>query len=298
VFLQHLSCIISERELTFNCGAMTNQDPIDKKSLSEHHFNVKIDSSGGKNEGYQNVNLVNCVSFNWLPGGKTCCWIPASNNSCGKVGFEFKAEIVYPTPIGIFSAGVVVDPTEYFNKDNTLTVRLDCEDQFYDFHSRDFSLDFESGYYEKINITKRRNDIFLELRRIGVTSADCPTPLYDSSAISNIHMSTDSSGGNRATIFSPYETIYLFFDVDQVEKGAEIGIMLLQQVTDPYDPAPRIPLDVFIPDGEDAQTFTYNGTPRFNIYWPDGYPCSEGGHFMVQIFIDRVKVGEQQFDIR
>jgi hypothetical protein len=219
-------------------------------------------------------------------------------DSAGKVGFEFEAEIEYPTPIGTFSAGVVVDPTEYFNKDNTLTVRLDCDDQFYYLHGKDFSLDFESGYYEKINITKRRNDIFLELRRIGVASADCPTPLYDSSAISNIHMSTDSSGGNRTTTFSPHETIYLFFDVDHVEKGAEIGIMLLQQVTDPYDPAPRIPLDTFIPDGEDAQTFTYNGSPNFYIYWPGGYNGSEGGHFMVEIFVNRVKVGEQQFDIR
>ena len=31
----HLSCIISERELTLNFAAMTDHDPIDKKALSE-----------------------------------------------------------------------------------------------------------------------------------------------------------------------------------------------------------------------------------------------------------------------
>src|SRR5688572_11732448 len=42
VFLQHLSCIISERELTINCGTMTEQDQIDKKFLSERDICTKF----------------------------------------------------------------------------------------------------------------------------------------------------------------------------------------------------------------------------------------------------------------
>ena len=38
----HLSCIISERELTLNFAAMTDHDPIDKKALSERDICTKF----------------------------------------------------------------------------------------------------------------------------------------------------------------------------------------------------------------------------------------------------------------
>lgn len=84
----------------------------------------------------------------------------------GNISFDLEQEVEYPTPLGTFSVGVVVDPVAYFNKDNTLTVRIDCNDSFYDLHGKDFSIDFDSGYYKKINLTKQGNNILLEVRHI------------------------------------------------------------------------------------------------------------------------------------
>jgi len=98
-------------------------------------------------------------------------------DTTGEINFELEPEVEYPTPLGTFSVGVVIDPTEYFRKDSTLTVRIDCEEKFYDLHGQDFSIDFDSGYYEKVNLTKRGTDILLNLRRIGSNQSDCPVPL-------------------------------------------------------------------------------------------------------------------------
>jgi hypothetical protein len=111
-------------------------------------------------------------------------------------------------------------------------------------------------------------------------------------------MSTDSSERNKTTTFSPYEPIYLFFDMNDLKKGDEIGIMLLEQVIDPSDPAPRVPPGSFIPNSPGTQTYIYDGGHTFYTYWPDGYQGSAGGHFMIQIFINNFKVGEKQFDVR
>ena len=96
-------------------------------------------------------------------------------DTSGKIGFDLETDIEYPTPLGTFSVGIVVDPIEYFNRSSTLTIRLNCEDNFYDLHGKNFSVELESGYYEKINLTKRGDDILLDLRRIGSTSVNCPT---------------------------------------------------------------------------------------------------------------------------
>jgi len=83
----------------------------------------------------------------------------------GNISFEIQQEIEYPTPLGTFAVGVVVDPIDYFEKEATLTIRLNDEDYFYDLHGNDFVVNFESGYYEKVELTKRGNDILLELRK-------------------------------------------------------------------------------------------------------------------------------------
>jgi polar amino acid transport system substrate-binding protein len=90
-------------------------------------------------------------------------------------------EIKYPTPLGTFSVGVVIDPVEYFKKDKTLTVRLDCEDSFYDLHGQDFNIEFESGYYQKISLAKRGDDILLDVQRMGSNITDCPVPMETTS---------------------------------------------------------------------------------------------------------------------
>lgn len=111
-------------------------------------------------------------------------------DSNGDISFDLETEFEYPTPLGTFSVGVVVNPSEYFSRSNTLTVRIDCEENFYDLHGKDFSIDFESGYYEKINLKKQGNNILLELRHPGENVASgsnvCAAP-------SSVHNNTDTN---------------------------------------------------------------------------------------------------------
>lgn len=110
--------------------------------------------------------------------------LKVSADTNGKISFDIEEEIDYPTPLGTFSVGVVFNPDDYFHTGNTLTVRLDCKDYFYDLSEKDFSIEFESGYYEKIGLTMRGDNVLLELRRHdGNTTnelADCPIPNTES----------------------------------------------------------------------------------------------------------------------
>ena len=91
--------------------------------------------------------------------------LKVSVDTNGEIKFEIEYQVQYPTPLGTFAVGVVVDPTTYFEIESILTVRLNSEDRFYNLHGQDFIIDFEAGYYEKVNLTKSGNNLLLELRR-------------------------------------------------------------------------------------------------------------------------------------
>ena len=203
-----------------------------------------------------------------------------------KISFELENEIDYPTPLGTFSAGVVVDPVSYFNKASTLTVRIDCQDTFYDLHGQDFSLDFESGYYKKVNLAKRGNDLFLELQRLGSDSTNCPGPLADSSPISGIFMATRYAQKNT---FSPTDTIYVYFDVNHADKGSQFVVKWYPLGVEEYGPD-----HPFL-----QQTYTYDHAKSINAsIWPQGNQNFPLGQYMVEIDLNGVKVGEQQFSVK
>ena len=93
-------------------------------------------------------------------------------NSRGEISLSISSEITLPTPLGTFGIGVVINPNEKFNVENTLTIRMNGQDSFYDLHGQDFSISFESGYYKKIKLQKNGLNILLELERIDGDSAD------------------------------------------------------------------------------------------------------------------------------
>lgn len=82
----------------------------------------------------------------------------------GKIEFSVETNVKYPTPLGTFSVGLVVDPAKYFQVENTLTVRVNDEDHIYDLHGQDFQIDFAPGYYEKVAFEKSKENILLVLR--------------------------------------------------------------------------------------------------------------------------------------
>lgn len=105
--------------------------------------------------------------------------LQVSVNTWGEVNFSVDTGVNVPTPIGVFEANVIIDPArELNNGQNTLTIRLDGQDQIYDLHGADFDIDFESGYYEKIRIGKQGNNLLLEIRQVAasIARASAQTP--------------------------------------------------------------------------------------------------------------------------
>jgi hypothetical protein len=90
----------------------------------------------------------------------------------GNIEFSSKNKFEIPTPLGDFSIGVVLEPAEYFEVENVLVIRLDDKEYIYDLHGQDFQIEFESGYYEKIELSKVDGDIILEIKRVTVAADD------------------------------------------------------------------------------------------------------------------------------
>jgi serine/threonine-protein kinase len=98
--------------------------------------------------------------------------LEVSVNSNGEISLSVKGEVSAPTPLGVFSIGVVVNPVEYFGVTNTLTIRVDCENEYYyDLHGNDFDLSFKPGYYQEISLKKAGTNLYLDIRSKDVS---CP----------------------------------------------------------------------------------------------------------------------------
>lgn len=82
-----------------------------------------------------------------------------------------------PTPLGTFRAAVEARfPTVIDDLESTLTIRFDNQDHIYDLHGRNFDIEFEPGYYEKVAVTKVGSHILLELRRAAALPAAAKLP--------------------------------------------------------------------------------------------------------------------------
>lgn len=111
-----------------------------------------------------------------------------------------------------------------------------------------------------------------------------------SSPISNVYMASDPEGVNKTNVFAPKDAIYIFFDAD----AAEIGTSFEAQwyvLNLPEEVDPNVPFT--------TSNYTYNGGSRIVQAYiqsshPDGFTPSL---CKVEIYMDGVKVAEQQFTI-
>lgn len=94
--------------------------------------------------------------------------VEISIDTNGNITVEANGSI--STPIGTFEAGIYANPSEYFNTEATLTVRLNGRDIIYPLEGTDFNISFSSGYYKQINLIKNNNNILLELRKIHMVN--------------------------------------------------------------------------------------------------------------------------------
>jgi hypothetical protein len=117
-----------------------------------------------------------------------------------------------------------------------------------------------------------------------------PAPVSDS-PISNIYMASDPEGVNKTNVFAPKDAIYIFFDADTAEIGtsfeAQWYVLNLPEEVDP-----NVPFT--------TSNYTYNGGSRtvqayIQSSHPDGFAPSL---CKVEIYMDGVKVAEQQFSIQ
>ena len=112
--------------------------------------------------------------------------ISISVNTTGEISFSIQREVTYPTPLGTFTVGVIVDPASYFGVSNALIIRVDGqEDRIYDLHGNDFNITFESGYYKQIILYKQGQNLYLEIARIETTFE--PTRVIPQNALPGIY---------------------------------------------------------------------------------------------------------------
>lgn len=101
--------------------------------------------------------------------------IVVSINTFGEISVQPRAGIDVPIPrwLGDLEVNAIaqVEAADYFGVENVLTVRVDGEDHFYDLDGGQFSVEFESGYYEKVALnTDGRGNILLEVDRTSTGS--------------------------------------------------------------------------------------------------------------------------------
>ncbi len=106
--------------------------------------------------------------------------------------------------------------------------------------------------------------------------------------VSNIYMANDEGGNNKTTTFAPTDTIYVFFDVNGVESGAQLQVRWY--ALNLADQDPNTPFT--------TTDYTYNNeaTIYANIEsTTGGFPAAQ---YKVEIYLNDAKVGEQQFSVQ
>jgi len=106
--------------------------------------------------------------------------------------------------------------------------------------------------------------------------------------VSNVYMSTDKAGMNKTTTFAPADTIYVSFDVNQVDKGASFDIKWYALNVSGQDPNTPFLTSNYIYSSESSLSAHINSTTG-------GFPV---GQYKVEIDMNGTKAAEQQFDIK
>lgn len=107
--------------------------------------------------------------------------------------------------------------------------------------------------------------------------------------VSNIYMANDEEGNNKTTTFAPTEAIYVFFDVNGVESGAQLQVRWYALNVDGQDPNTPFTTSDYTYSGEDTIYANIESTDA------GGFPVAQ---YKVEVYLNGAKVGEQQFSIQ
>src|SRR5258706_10774260 len=120
------------------------------------------------------------------------------------------------------------------------------------------------------------------------TVAPTSAPITSGGSISNIYMSDKADGSTHVTTFAPTDTIYVIFDVNQVDSGANFQINWYATNVDGQDPNTAFY----------STDYTYNNEATLFAQISSttgGFPAA---HYRVEIDLNGSKVGEQEFDVQ
>jgi hypothetical protein len=89
-----------------------------------------------------------------------------SVNTWGEVTIETKAGVSLPTPIGVFSAGLMTDSNHFMaSAENVLVIRIDDQQCVYDLHGHAMKFDGVEGQYEIVAVeTDEDGNVTIELQ--------------------------------------------------------------------------------------------------------------------------------------
>ena len=131
---------------------------------------------------------------------------------------------------------------------------------------------------------KSRISILLAVLALMIAVLACGAP----AGVSNIYMANDEAGNNKTTTFAPSDTVYVFFDVNQIDAGTKFQIKWYVLNVDGQDP--NEPLAV--------TDYDYNNEATILAHIEstgDGLPV---GNYKVEIYMSGNKVGEQLFSVQ
>jgi len=136
---------------------------------------------------------------------------------------------------------------------------------------------------------KSRIAVLLVLLALFASTLACGSSAPSAPAgVSNVVMSTDKEGTNKTTTFAPADTIYVSFDVNQVDKGASFDIKWYALNVSGQDPNTPFLTSNYVYNSESSISAHINSTSG-------GFPA---GQYNVEIDLNGAKVAEQQFTIQ
>lgn len=132
----------------------------------------------------------------------------------------------------------------------------------------------------------KKPSILLAVIALFVSALACgsSTP----AGVSNIYMANNADGNNKTTTFASTDVIYVFFDMNQVDDGAQLQIQWYALNVDGQDPATPFTVTDYTYAGESTIFAQIESTEG-------GFPAAQ---YKVEIYLNSAKVGEQQFTVQ
>ena len=131
---------------------------------------------------------------------------------------------------------------------------------------------------------KSKMTIVFAVLALMIAALACGAP----AGVSNIYMANDKDGNNKTTTFAPTDTVYVFFDVNQIEAGTKFQIRWYVLDVEGQDPNEPIAVTDYNYENDSTILAHIESTG-------DGLPV---GSYKVEIYMNDNKVGEQSFSVQ